>query len=317
MRMRYAPTPNPAFRHEALIYRSEEEFLAGTVRFVRDAVAAGEPVLVAVSPEKAGLISARLNGESEHVFFADMPQLGRNPARIIPVWREFVAEHLQEGSPVRGIGEPIWPERSPAELVECQRHEWLLNLAFADAPAWWLLCPYDAAALDSDVLETAYVTHPCVADNGHRHASSTYCDPLTGPDPFHGPLPPPAEKPDRLAFTLDELLAVRRLVSRRAAGAGLGRVRREDLLVAVNEVATNSLRHAGGQGTLSVWREDDSLLCEVRDSGLLHDPLVGRACPTPSQAAGRGLWLANQLCDLAQIRSLPDGNVVRLRMSLS
>jgi prepilin-type processing-associated H-X9-DG protein len=36
---------------------------------------------------------------------------------------------------LRGAGEPIWPERRPAELVECQRHESLLNVAFADGPS--------------------------------------------------------------------------------------------------------------------------------------------------------------------------------------
>ena len=29
----------------------------------------------------------------------------------------------------------------------------------------------------------------------------------------------------------------------------------------------------------------------------------------------RGLWLANQLCDLVQIRTLPAGTVVRLHMN--
>jgi MEDS: MEthanogen/methylotroph, DcmR Sensory domain len=61
-----------------------------------------------------------------------------NPARIIPAWRDFVASVDGRGH-ARGIGEPIWAERTPAELVECQRHETLLNLAFAGVPAWWLL----------------------------------------------------------------------------------------------------------------------------------------------------------------------------------
>ena len=32
------------------------------------------------------------------------------------------------------------------------------------------------------------------------------------------------------------------------------------------------------------------------------------------QPGGYGLWLANQLCDLVQIRSLPAGTAVRLHM---
>ena len=61
-----------------------------------------------------------------------MAEIGANPACIIPAWRDFVDECAEAGRAIRGIGEPIWADRSPAELVECQRHESLLNLAFAD-----------------------------------------------------------------------------------------------------------------------------------------------------------------------------------------
>jgi anti-sigma regulatory factor (Ser/Thr protein kinase) len=310
-----APSDPTAFRHEALFYRGEEEFLAGTVPFIRDGVSAGEPVLVAVHPDKAERIKAELNGEAEAVQFVDMPKLGHNPARIIPAWRDFVAEHLNEASPVRGIGEPIWPGRSGDELAECGRHEWLLNLAFAGSPAWWLLCPYDAERLDPAVLETAWVTHPHVAEKGDTRTSRTYRDPLTDPDPFNDPLPPPPDGADELAFTRDDLPEMRRLVYRWAAAAGIGDQATGDLLVAANEVATNSLRYGGARGTLIIWREPDRLLCELRDGGVLKDPLAGRERPLPSWARGRGLWLANQFCDLVQIRSNSEGNVARLHMA--
>ena len=35
---------------------------------------------------------------------------------------------------------------------------------------------------------------------------------------------------------------------------------------------------------------------------------------TSDDGGGWGLWLANQLCDLVQLRTLPDGNVVRLHL---
>jgi anti-sigma regulatory factor (Ser/Thr protein kinase) len=311
-----APATPRTFRHEALFYRGEDEYLAGTVPFIREGVQAGEPVLVAVDPVKAEIIKGELNGEAECVQFADMPELGHNPARIIPAWREFVADHLSEDAPVRGIGEPIWPAREGEVLKECVRHEWLLNLAFAGSPAWQLLCPYDAEALDGSVLDAACTTHPYLVDRGTCRSSPNYRDPLFDPDPFNEPLPPPAGEVTQLEFTMDDLPQVRSLIAREAAEAGLDRNGVGDLLVAANEVATNSIRYAGGHGTLSLWREVDHLLCEVRDTGVLRDPLVGRERPAPEWVRGRGLWIANQFCDLVQIRSTPDGNVVRLHMSL-
>jgi anti-sigma regulatory factor (Ser/Thr protein kinase) len=103
-------------------------------------------------------------------------------------------------------------------------------------------------------------------------------------------------------------------VYQRARSGGLDPERTANILLATSEVATNSVRHAGGRGTLRVWREPDALLCEVHDSGSIVSPLVGLERPGPSQLEGRGLWLVNQLCDLVQVRSTPSGSVVRLHM---
>jgi anti-sigma regulatory factor (Ser/Thr protein kinase) len=84
--------------------------------------------------------------------------------------------------------------------------------------------------------------------------------------------------------------------------------------VAVTEVAGNSVRHAGGRGVLRVWREGNALICEVRDRGRIEDPLVGRERPVPGQESNFGLWLANQFCELVQVRSFPTGSVVRLHV---
>src|SRR5215211_3987636 len=128
------------FKHEALFYAGEESFLAGTLPFIRKAVAAAEPIMVAVDARKIELLKSNLNGEAHRVRFADMRKLGLNPALIIPAWRDFVAESTARAGTCRGIGEPIWPGRSAPELVECEHHESLLNLAFDDGPSWQLLC---------------------------------------------------------------------------------------------------------------------------------------------------------------------------------
>jgi anti-sigma regulatory factor (Ser/Thr protein kinase) len=38
--------------------------------------------------------------------------------------------------------------------------------------------------------------------------------------------------------------------------------------------------------------------------------------PDGEQEGGRGLWLINQLCDLVQLRSSPEGTSVRMSMRL-
>ena len=107
---------------------------------------------------------------------------------------------------------------------------------------------------------------------------------------------------------------MRSLVAQRAAGAGLAEASREDLVLAVNEIVTNSVQYGGGGGVLHLWREPGAIVCEARDRGFIADPLAGRLPPPVDQYGGRGLWLVNQLCDLVQIRSHPGGTAVRVRM---
>jgi len=83
-------------------------------------------------------------------------------------------------------------------------------------------------------------------------------------------------------------------------------------VVAVNEIATNSIHHGGGRGNLTIWQEASAVVCEIGDRGRFDNALADRERPSDTVAGPRGLWLANQLCDLVQIGSLRDGTVVRL-----
>jgi anti-sigma regulatory factor (Ser/Thr protein kinase) len=296
------------FQHEALIYESPSDYLEGTVPFLRAAIAAGEPAMVAVGRSQRELLEAEL-GEVEGVRFADMEKLGRNPAWIIPFWREFVDE--AGGRSVRGIGEAVWAARTPAALDECRRHEALLNLAFAPEPSWSLLCPYDAASLGDDVLEKVACSHSHIHREGRREESFAF-DP--GLDCFAGELPPPPAMPETMAFGLTELGEVRHRVAAAAEAAGMDQLAVADLVTATSELAANSVMHGGGTGTLRLWHEEGRLLAEVEDRGRIEEPLVGRLRPDVQQEGGRGLWLANQLCDLVQIRSGEGGTTVRLHL---
>ena len=97
-----------------------------------------------------------------------------------------VREHADGGRPVRGIGEPVWPGRSDSELDECQRHEALLNVAFAYGPAWSLLCPYDLDELDPRQIQAARVSHPTLRHEGISRRSDAYLPLHRAPSSFTG-----------------------------------------------------------------------------------------------------------------------------------
>jgi anti-sigma regulatory factor (Ser/Thr protein kinase) len=302
------------FRHEAMLYAGDDGFDAATLPFIRAALADREPILVVVGAPKIDRLRAELGDDAAHVLFEDMAGIGTNPARIIPAWRAFVERHAAPGRRVRGIGEPVWAGRTAAELVECQRHECLLNLAFADAMDFWLACPYDVAALDPAVIERVDDSHPVLVEDGTARASDACLDHAAVAAPFTEPLPEPSAGASEVAFDGEALFGLRSLVVAHATSAGLDELRAGDLVLAVHELATNSVRHGGGHGVLRMWHDDDAVICEVRDAGRIVHPMAGREQPDSDQLGGHGLWLINQLCDLVQIRSFATGGVVRLHV---
>jgi anti-sigma regulatory factor (Ser/Thr protein kinase) len=307
--------PRPTFEHEALLYDGPDGFLAGAVPFLREGLEAEEPMLVAVPADRIAALRHELGSDADTIAFADMAIMGRNPGRIIPAWRDFVSEQAPGAPTMRGIGEPIWAGRSPAELVECQLHESLLNIAFADAAGFRLMCPYDIHGLDASVIHAARCSHPTLHAHGELSASADYPEPSQLLAGFEAPLPPPAATAKLLGFQRDELDQVREVVTNWVAAEGFEGPRAADLVLAVNEAAANSVRHGGGNGILRAWREEDMLICEIRDRGFVSDPLVGRRKPDPDQAGGWGVWIAHQVCDLVQLRSGANGTAIRLFMS--
>ncbi|MEO6087768.1 MAG: sensor histidine kinase [Umezawaea sp.] len=299
------------FVHEALFYRDPDQYLAGTVPFVLDGLAANEPVLVAVPPRNVDLIRAELGAKADHVKFLDMTQGGRNPGRIIPgVLTPFANGHP---SRVRIIGEPIWAGRSATEYPACVQHEALINTAFRDIAAT-ILCPYDTSLLAADVLADAERTHPVLVADGGRSPSNRYDDPLRTVTDFNLPLPTPPRSALAYWFDMHSLPATRRLVADYATTAGLAEDRVDDLVLAVNELTTNSIEHANGGGELVIWQDGDAVVCEVRDRGILRDPMIGRLKPTLNSNGGYGAVMVNLLCDLVRIHSAEDGTAVRVHV---
>jgi len=308
-----AATVREEFVHPALFYRDDEEYLAGTVPFIRDGLAAGEPVAVAVPGPKLELIRRALGADEQRVLLRDMTAAGRNPGRIIPtVLLAFADTH--PGQRVRLIGEPIWAGRSATEYPACAQHEALINAAFAGRPAT-ILCPYNTDLLDPVWIADAYKTHPVIWDGNRRFDSADYDDPAVVAAGFNRPLPAPPADAATLTVGPYSLPAVRRFVAAHADEAGLTPDRIADLTLAVNELAANAIEHGGGTGEIALWTEPDRLVCQVTDQGYLSHPLAGRIpVPAGSLSGGRGLLMINQLCDLVRVHTTPAGTTTHIHM---
>lgn len=299
------------FEHPALFYRGPSEYLAGTIPFILEGLAAGQPVAVAVPGPNLALIEDELGALTGSVELMDMAEAGRNPGRIIPgVLLAFADAHA---GPVRVIGEPIWQGRTALEYPACLAHEALINMAFEGRDAT-ILCPYDEVGLDAAVLADAVRTHPVVFDRHGRRVSHDYA-----PDSVlaeYGRVARPPLDAAELKFGLQELSEARRFVADHATRFGLSAERVADLALAVSELCANSVMHADGRGTLHVWREHAQVVCEVGDRGRVSDPLAGRRPVPTGQLGGRGLLLVNEVADLVRMHSDAQGTTVRAYLGI-
>lgn len=298
--------------HQALFYRDLDEYRDGVLQFVGEGSAAGDPVVVAVPGPRLVFLRDSFAADPGVVEFFDMADLGRNPGRIIAAVSGFLERH--SGRQLRFVSEPIWLGRSEEEIREATRHEALANVAWPDA-AIRVLCPYDVAALNPGIVEDAERTHPHVIEGRRVRISQRF---LQGEPPPSCADPLPAAPLDAatLSFDLSGLGAVRSLVAERAGLAQLSGDRVSDLVLAVHEVATNTAKHAHTSGLLRVWQADGRVICEVDGGGEIADPLAGRQAPEATALSGRGLWLANQLCDLVETRTGGSGTRTRLHIAV-
>lgn len=278
--------------------------------FLASGLGHGDPVAIAVPPPRARLLAELLGPPGPDLAVLDMFELGRNPGRIIPAVLAMIERH--DGRLLHYVGEPVWPGRSAEEIQEATRHEALINLAWPGARIR-VLCPYDAAGLGEQVLLDAQMTHPWLLERGTAVRSAHFGG-SAFPAGTDGALSPPPADAAVLTFAISDLTAVRAVVAGRAVAAGVDRERTDDLIIAVNEVASNAIKHSDSVGLLQVWAAPTELICQVHSTSHIADPLAGRHRPAPGVDGGIGLWMVNQLCDLVETRTSFTGTTIRLHV---
>jgi anti-sigma regulatory factor (Ser/Thr protein kinase) len=304
MPTREASVLRQGFVHQALVYGSDQEFMDVALPFVGEGMAEGEPTLVAVQHRNVDNLRQALGADADGVTLLSVEQWYETSARSRDKFAAWASERVYGPGTgrVRLIGEPPWSLGHNAQVRDWARHESVINVAFDGLPVT-SICPYDTRALPDDVLDHAQSTHPEIIARDGSWPSAGYED----PEEFCRRLDSAVETPGgapaaTLEFTLDELIGVRRMVEAAAVGAGLSAGRAEELVLSVNEIATNAVLHGRSPATLTIWNTDGELLCEIRDTGDgIDDVLAGQLRPSLREPGGRGLWLTRLLCDAVEI----------------
>ncbi|MGC1211160.1 MAG: sensor histidine kinase [Micromonospora sp.] len=314
-----AGAPN---RHHALFYASPQELLAAAVPFLRAGLDGDEAIVLVCSDEINELLADGLAADPRLVI---MPPGGfyTTAAGALAGFRELVRQHLTTGAHrVRIIGEVTFGTQ-PEDWAEWTRFEAVVNVALAEY-SLWNVCVYDTTLLPERVLTEVSHTHPYLLDPAPR-PNDRHVPPEQMLRSLTTPGPDPIQAGTALLDVADltslrQLAVLREQVRLTAAVAGAPEWRQNDLMIAVNEVATNGLRHGRPPVRVRIWAGADRLVCTVTDRGEgFDDPLAGYRPATGDalrHTAG-GLWLTRQCCDRVDLTRTADGFTVRLVQSLT
>jgi anti-sigma regulatory factor (Ser/Thr protein kinase) len=299
--------------HAACFHGSHADLLDQLAPLAEAALARDESLATALQPETQRALADRIGSETGHrLWRPDTPDDGPSGQTVAARWAlELRALTSTTGRPVTVLSEHasaldgadgrFWTEFDAA-----------LNVALADLPVR-ITCFYPELPLYLEVVEGAQRNHPFLRADGELRHNPGHHDPRAvlaarpaAPPPLLGP-------PDvRLPFSAWQLHEVRSTVEQALDGCGYERERVEDVVLAVNELATNAVEHGTPEAQLSLWTGPRGLLCEIDDGGTLRDPLPGLQPPHPAEPRGRGVWIARQLCDSLHVWTDRRGTHVRV-----
>jgi anti-sigma regulatory factor (Ser/Thr protein kinase) len=296
-----------ALRHNALVYSSEDEYLARAVPFLREGIEAGEGAIVAHTKPGMAMMREALGSDAADVTFVDVSATYTRPARTLAAYHAVYAEQLARTPTLRAVADvQFGPD--PAEWDLWTGYEAVFNRSFGHLPAW-VLCSYNANGTPDPVIEGVWQTHPEVVADGSWTTSDHYEE----PDRLLrriAPEPAPLEHLRSIPFGRgpDEL---RERLAPELAAEGVAAARALDMLLAVTEVADNAIRHGGGIRDIRAGRAAGRFVCEVVDRGSgFDDPVAGYLAPR--DGLGAGLWVARQLTWQIDFLRAPAGFTTRI-----
>jgi anti-sigma regulatory factor (Ser/Thr protein kinase) len=301
--------------HAAGYHRSDADLLAQLVALAVAGFERGEPVALALRPRTERALHTQLGGTAGLIQLSHPDGPDGTSGQTLATRRALELRELTSstGGPVTVLAEhtasldgadgSFWTELDAA-----------LNVALADLPVR-MTCFYPELPLHLEILDGARHNHPLLLVDGRLVNNPQHRCPRDVLTMRPAPAPALLGPPDlRITFSAWQLHEVRTAVEEALRAAGYGRSRAEDLVLAVNEVATNAVEHGASEAELAIWTSSGSgVVCEIHDRGVLADPLPGLQAPHPSDPRGRGVWIARQLCDTLHVWADRWGTHVRMQ----
>lgn len=297
--------------HSALFFDDDDDLVGQCVPFITEAFSAAQTVLLLVLPHVRSTIDAALGDDAGRLkLVADAQSFWQGGHQTLMVWDAMFRQLHAEGRPWRVVTQPFWIGQGDGQ--GWHRIESATNRIYETLP-YFSLCLHDTRQVPAAALEEVRRTHPFLNEGAGQVPSPNFVPPERF---IHSRQPPWSDPPSGAASLAPAQPRDARLFATAAAARARLAARCDDVVLAVNEVVTNSFE-AGGCPVMTAWTDHEHLVVEVADdAGGLTDPLTGYRPPNLNEESGRGLWLTWAVADDAALRAQDRGTAIRMYFRL-
>ncbi len=310
--------PAGEFAHVAVLYGSDEQLCDLLLPYLMEGLRRHESVLLMISEAARRVLRDALGAEADRVQWVSSGLSYDRLGRMFEGFADYLAQQYRAGVPTRVIGE-LDSDISPDRLSQYLRYESMANEIYAPY-GYPVVCLWDERRHPPDVLAHVRTVHPQLLSTSGPIVSTEYRMPTDYLTRYETPPPaPPADLDlDVHLNSPDDLASLRRLLHTWGDTHGLSEPDADDIVIAVDEIATNALEHGQPPARVRGWITPEALFVQVDDHGRTRIPVTTGYIRPPSDARrGRGLWIARQLADVLTTHAGPTGTTVALRFPRS
>lgn len=306
------------FAHVGVLYASDEQLRDLLSPYLAEALRHREHLLVVISEPAERVLRDALGEAADRVQWGGSGLSDNRLGRMFATFGDYLAQWRGAGVPTRVIGE-LGSDLSPERLGQYLRYMSMACEIYG-AYGYPMLFLWDERRYSPEVLAHVRAVHPRLLGGGGMIINAEYREPIDYLTANTAPAPaaPVDLDLDVRLDSADGLAELRRRLRSWGTTTELSDGDTDDIIIAVDEIATNALEHGQPPARIRGWSTADAVFVRVDDHGRTGIPATtGYVRPPTDARRGRGIWMARHLADVLTTHNGPSGTTVALRFPKS
>ena len=304
--------------HVAALYASDEQLRDLLLPYLDEGLRRHEAILAVISEDARRVLCDALGDAAARVQWGCSGVSYDRLGQVLEGFADYLARQHRAGVRTRVIGE-FDSDSNPDRVSQYLRYESMANEVYVPY-GYPVVCLWDQRRYSPEVLAHVRAVHPQLLDTSGPIPNSEYCLPIDYLTRDQRSPPVAPVDLDLLVHldSADDLGELRRRLRSWGASCGMGAPDTDDIVIAVDEIATNALEHGKPPACVRGWSTPDALFVQVDDQGRASIPATtGYQRPSTDARRGRGIWIARHLADVMTTHTGSTGTTVAMRFARS